>query len=112
MNHSKNRIFGVTAASFALVVLFSAPLAAEKQGDGTRPHGKMHHKMWSKMDSDGDRRISRDEFVNFQTERFDKMDSNGDNFVDAEELKTHHQKMKKKFKEAFERRQQELTREE
>ena len=94
-----------TGITVALLVTGQA-IAELPDGPGKGHRGKMHHKMMAKMDTDGDKRISRDEFAAFHTRKFDKMDSNSDNFIDADERKAHRQQMKKKFKDSFERRQQ------
>lgn len=41
--------------------------------------------MWKQMDSDGDNRISKDEFIKSTEQRFDKMDANHDGYIDQSE---------------------------
>lgn len=107
MINRKKWVSALTATGFSIGLLVSGLATAEKPGgEGAGHHGKMRHKMMAKMDTDGDKRISRDEFMAFHTSKFDKMDRNSDNFVDADERKAHHQEMKKKFKDAFQGRQQ------
>ncbi len=108
MTHRFSWPTALAATGIAVSLLVTGPAMAEKpSGPGKGHPGKMHHKMMSKIDVDGDKRISRDEFTNFHARKFDKMDSNGDHFIDADERKAHHEQMKKRHKAAVERRQQE-----
>lgn len=56
--------------------------AARRSGDGSRLTQAL-----ITFDSDGDGRISRDEFVNGPSRLFDRADSNHDGVIDANELK-------------------------
>jgi len=89
MNKPAKKLNAVTAASLTIALL-SGGLATAGQHEGPPPGH--HGKMMTKIDTDGDGRISKDEFATFHNEKFDRMDSNGDGYIDANERKEHHQK--------------------
>jgi|GEM_PF-1190241 len=59
---------------------------------------KFQHKMFEKMDTDGNGSISRDEFMAVHEEKFTMMDTNGDGELSMDELKASREKMKEKYK--------------
>ncbi len=80
------------SALFALTDLGSAHAADPAQGScgaGTQAEGKcgLEH-----LDSDGDGRVSRDEFqaAGKPMAMFDRIDTDGDGYLSAEELRVHH----------------------
>ncbi|PCH49277.1 MAG: calcium-binding protein [Cellvibrionales bacterium] len=50
-----------------------------------------------KMDTDGDQKISQEEFSTFHNARFLKMDADSDGFVTTDEAKAHREKMREKW---------------
>lgn len=68
--------------------------AKSKQGhSGKEDHGKCGN-MMSKIDSDEDGKISKEEFIKYHEEKFKKKDLNNDGFIDEDEM----QKMMEKYK--------------
>lgn len=53
--------------------------------------------MWKQMDSDGDSRISKAEFMKSTEQRFDKMDANHDGYIDQSEREKAMDKMHEKM---------------
>ena len=70
-----------------------------KDGENKKGHdrGKIGAMILKKMDTDGDQKISQEEFSTFHNERFLKMDADSDGFVTTEEAKAHHKKMREKW---------------
>lgn len=83
------------------LVLTVSPVMAEDHGDHRDGHHKGHDKgAWmQKIDSDGDGKISKSEFINSHEERFGKMDTNGDGYLERGEMKAHKKKMHEKIRE-------------
>lgn len=106
MINSKNWSTALAITALGATLIAAGPaLADHHEGPPSGHHGKMMGNMMKKIDADGDGRVSRDEFANFHTNKFNKMDTNGDDFIDADERKAHHEQMKGKFKDARENRQ-------
>lgn len=85
------KILMLTAAVFALQALPAiAQDAAPKDGKG--------HRMFEKLDTNGDGKISEAEHLAHAKERFKAMDANGDGFVTKEEGKAHHEAKKAEWK--------------
>ena len=83
----------------AVAVMMTAPAAmAGEHGKMEFGKGEHHAKMMEKVDTDGDGKVSREEFINSHAARFDKMDTDGDGFLSEEEMKAardaKHEKMK------------------
>jgi uncharacterized low-complexity protein len=68
-------------------------LAENKDGEGKCGEGKCggkdKHGM-SKMDADGDGKVSKDEFMKGHEAKFDQLDKNGDGVIDASERGAQH----------------------
>lgn len=81
----------------------SKPMPPFHQNDNRVEHEKMakHHmeKMWKKIDTDGDGRISRQEALAKASEEFDKKDLNHDGYLTQDEIKKSHHDMLKKHGE-------------
>lgn len=66
--------------------------------------GKGHHrpphpdKLFEKMDSNSDGKVTKSEFSTISDEKFSKMDIDGDGVITKEEAKKHFKLMKKKHK--------------
>lgn len=90
----------LTVSFAALALMMATPaLAGHHEGGHDGDHkGKKHEKMFEKMDTDGDGKISKDEFMQKKEKYFSEMDANGDGFVTKEEKKEAREKMKEKWK--------------
>ena len=77
------------------LVLTVSPVMAEDNGNH---YGHDKGGFMQKIDTDGDGKISKSEFVNSHEERFSKMDANGDGYIEREEMKAAKEKMRGKFK--------------
>ena len=86
------KIMMLTAAVFALQAL---PALAE---DGGAKHGDRGARIFEKLDTDKDGKISEAEQVAHAKERFAAMDANKDGFVTKEEGKAHHEAKKAEWK--------------
>lgn len=85
------KILMLTAAVFALqAVPALAQDAPSKEARGDR--------MFEKLDTDGDGKISEAEHLAHAKERFKAMDANGDGFVTKEEGKAHYEAKKAEWK--------------
>ncbi|HLS81404.1 MAG TPA: hypothetical protein VK025_08375 [Steroidobacter sp.] len=60
----------------------AAPQGANKQHRDYRRGARMH----ARMDADGDGRVSKDEFMNGATARFDRLDADKNSALDAQEI--------------------------
>lgn len=58
---------------------------------GLSAHGKgnMMKKHFQEMDTNGDGKVSKEEWAAFHETKFSSLDKDGDGFVSAEELKEH-----------------------
>jgi hypothetical protein len=63
-----------------------APVTAQHQPGEAHGHG-MREGFMKRIDKNGDGKISKDEFIAVQTERFSKMDKNGDGYLSKEEMR-------------------------
>lgn len=59
---------------------------------------KMSRKMLEGMDTDKDKKISKQEWQAFHDKRFAEIDKNGDGFLTKDEFKAQRKEMKKKHK--------------
>jgi hypothetical protein len=75
-----------------------AVVAKEHSDDGTGSahRGKMGAMLMKKMDADGDQRVSKTEFNDFNSERFSHMDADDDGYLTAGEARAHHKKMRER----------------
>lgn len=74
-----------------------APQARPGGGRGPGPD------MFSRIDSDGDGKISKDEAPDRMAERFDEIDTNGDGFIDKEEQEKLIQMLRQRFQQGNQR---------
>ena len=95
MSHSK-----IILSSVAALALLGAPVALADH------HGGKGGKMFERMDTDGDGKISSTEHIAASQERFTKLDSNGDGFITKDEAKDARGKMREKVKEKIEERRE------
>ena len=58
-----------------------------------------HKNMMKKMDTDGDGKVSRDEFMKHAEDKFARKDANGDGFISEEEHNQCHRHKKGKSKQ-------------
>lgn len=85
-----------------LVALLSTPLFAQENGKTNKEH---HYKEWaSELDTNGDGKISKEEYLKAAEERFNKMDKGGDGFIDEKDQ----QSMKEKMKERMEKMREKM----
>jgi Ca2+-binding EF-hand superfamily protein len=84
------------ATSVALASHHESNAGGDKKG---HHRGKMAAMIMKKMDTDGDQKISQEEFAVFHNERFSRMDADSDGFVTTEEARTHHEKMREKWRQ-------------
>ena len=90
---------------FSIMFLSTSIVLASHHGsnDGEnmkgQHHGKIGAMIMKKMDTDGDRKISQEEFSTFHNERFSRMDADSDGFVTTEEARTHREKMREKWRQ-------------
>ena len=99
---NKRKIIATTITILLFTATFGASTAiatgdthAEHQHDGDGGKHDMSHgkcNMMSKVDSDNDGKISKEEFLKHHEAMFDKKDSNNDGFIDEDEM---HKMMKK-----------------
>ncbi|CAH9014273.1 EF-hand domain-containing protein [Candidatus Nitrosacidococcus sp. I8] len=82
----------------ALSLIFSASAFAGSSDKEGR-HEKHMEKMFSKMDTDGDGKISKGEAQAAAAARFDKVDTNKDGYVTKDEAAAAAKEMKKKHNE-------------
>lgn len=83
------------------------------QGDGDHKsrHARHMARMMEHVDTDGDGRISHDEFLISHEERFAKMDGNGDGYIDADERAKKRDEMRERFQEHREKRRESMEQE-
>lgn len=86
------KILMLTAAVMALQAL--PALAGE---DGGHKGGKRGMGIFEVQDADKDGFVTKEEFLKFSTDRFTESDANGDGKVSKDEVKAHHETMKKKW---------------
>ncbi len=67
---------------FLISILAISLHAHDKKG-----HGKMHQEHFQKMDTNGDGKISKEEWQAFHESKFSELDKDGDGFVTKEEMK-------------------------
>ena len=81
----------------AIVFGLAMPLYAEHH-DG-KDGMEAHHKMMIKMaDTNGDGKISKEEFNAVHEKMFNEIDANHDGFIDADEMAKAHQARKEKMR--------------
>ena len=95
----KNKsILTVTVGALFIFTLSAAPVIAHGPGhDDNHDQCKHCEKKIAKMDTDGDGKISRREFMKFHGDKFDKHDLNNDRFLDADEIHYMMEDMHKKM---------------
>lgn len=79
----------IITLGFGTLAAIALPLAAsadEQEGPKFKRFHAHHMMPFEELDADGDKAISRDEFVKFRADRFAKADANGDGSVSAAEF--------------------------
>lgn len=77
-----------------------------KEHAGERAYNTPAGKIFENHDTDGDGKISKEEFLSEAESRFDKNDYDNDGYISKEEAKEFHEKMREKMKyRAKERRE-------
>lgn len=84
------KLFLAVAAISALSIGSTAAIAGHHEG------GEHKGKMMERVDTDGDGKISKAEFMAKHESKFMKMDVNGDGFLSKDEMKEAKSKMKEK----------------
>lgn len=115
MHQFRNNLVSVFAGGALCALASTAPIAAEnpfastlapgsdqvvaqgkcgegKCGGGMKQGGKGACKM-NRMDTDGDGKVSREEFIKGHEAKFDSIDADNDGYIDDAERQTHRQKM-------------------
>lgn len=83
-------------SALALTVIAAPVMAQDGAHDG--PHGKMMDRKMN-ADTDGDGALSKTEFMAVHEKRFAEMDGNSDGSISKDEMESHRETMKEKFKE-------------
>jgi len=87
MRQQNKKILAISIAAAFILALSTAPVIAHGPGhDDDHDHCKHCEEKMSKMDTDGDGKISRREFMKHHGDMFDKHDLNNDRFLDADEI--------------------------
>ncbi|MCB1937198.1 MAG: calcium-binding protein [Nitrosomonas sp.] len=87
MQHQKNKALVISISAAFILALSTSPVFAHGPGHDDDDHQCMHcEEKMAKMDTDGDGKISRREFMKHHGEMFDKHDLNNDRFLDADEI--------------------------
>ena len=94
----------LTAAMAVALGMTSGMAMAEHHEGGDHKGGKM----MERIDTDGDGKISKAEFMAKHEEKFTQMDKNSDGFLTPEEIKEAHESMKEKWKERKEMRKEKM----
>lgn len=84
-------------ASVLTVLLTSGTAFADGHGDHKK-EGKRQGK-FATYDKDGDKNLSKSEYLSMQDSRFDKLDSNDDGLLSRKEMKKERKKAHKKLKD-------------
>lgn len=80
------------------MAFISSPVYAEDvQGDAGAHQGHKKGGMMQKIDTDGDGKVSKSEFISAHEEKFSKIDANSDGFLEREEMKAAKQEMRAKM---------------
>jgi len=91
------KLFLAAVAIGALSIAATAAIADNHGGEGHKG------KMMEKVDTDGDGKISKAEFMAKHESKFMKMDVDGDGFISKEEMKEAKGKMKNKMKDKMDK---------
>lgn len=88
MQHQKNKALIISISAAFMLALSASPVFAHGPGhdDDDHHHCKHCEEKIAKMDTDGDGKISRREFMKHHGDMFDKHDLNNDRFLDADEM--------------------------
>lgn len=88
-------VLTATASAFAVIAVSEAIANDDAvKADGDKPK----HERKFKFDKDGDKKMSKQEYMDMQMERFGKMDADGDGFITREEMKNAREKARERFK--------------
>lgn len=68
------------------------PLSAQAGPDAPEHHKGPKAEMWHKIDSNGDKTVTKAEWLAFSEEHFKETDANGDGKLTPDELKAQHEK--------------------
>jgi Ca2+-binding EF-hand superfamily protein len=92
-----------TALGLCAMGIAATPALADHHMDD-KPYKPGKHKMFEKMDADGDGVISKAEFIQAHEKRFNELDADGNGTISKEEAKAKRQEMHKKMKKRMEAR--------
>ena len=84
MSNKRKMIATITILLFTATFGATTTIAADDGGKHHMSHGKCN--MMSKVDSDKDGKISKEEFLKHHEAMFDKKDLNNDGFIDEDEM--------------------------
>lgn len=99
----KTKLLALTGV--ALMLSAAPALAGHHEGkDGGKQCPK--HKMFDKMDADGNGSVSKAEFTAFHAKKFDKMDVDGDGVLTKEEKKAAWKEKREHMKDKRKERQE------
>ena len=90
----KTLITTAIVGALSLGLLAAAPVFAKGSGYGSGSGGGRGAMMFDRYDTDGDGKITQDEFQAGHNERFDQMDLNGDGAVTQDEARQAMQQMR------------------
>lgn len=98
MKHKKMLMAKMPLTALAAIMMASPALADHHGGDKAHNGEKKQRAgVLERLDSDGDGRISRDEFLAPHIAKFEKMDADGDGYVSAEEMQAAREAMKERY---------------
>lgn len=85
------------------LVFLASPVYAEDIAGEAGAHEGRKGGMMQKIDTDGDGKVSKSEFIAVHEKKFSKIDADGDGYVGREEMKAHKQTMRAKKSEMREK---------
>ena len=96
----KTKVSMLTTFGFCVALLDAGHALAAPQGRAA----DLVASVIEKADTDGDGRISRNEYISAHKKRFDYLDSNKDGYLDMEERQQHRQKVTDHVKDRVKQR--------
>ncbi len=96
---NKFLVYSVCTLSAMAIWGASTAIADHHMEKGAHKPKDMKSKLYDKVDTNEDGKISKEEYLADAANKFDSMDSNADGFISKEEMKEFREKMRSKFKE-------------